>query len=85
MKKAYVKPQIIIEDFSLSTNIALNCEVETSVPNVNDRCGIRYDGDMFDGWIIFSDWCDLTPQDAGGKYDSLCYDNPSEDYNLFAS
>ena len=83
MKKAYVKPKIIFEDFTLSTNIALNCEVETSLPSVDDRCGIRFDGDFFEGLMIFDEWCALRPSESG--YDTLCYHNPSDDYNLFAS
>jgi hypothetical protein len=43
MKKEYRKPVIVIEDFTVSTNIATNCEVDTGDQS-NNICGIDFSG-----------------------------------------
>lgn len=79
MKKAYEKPAIIFEDFSLSTSIAAGCEF------INDLQSQGTCGYPTRNGIIF------TTEITGCKYhesdvnDSLCYHVPSDDYNIFNS
>jgi hypothetical protein len=81
MKKIYSKPEIVFEDFSLSTNIAGNCELDTPLPSLKDSCGypIR-------GAVVFTDGinaCTYKPQD--GMHNGFCYHVPTEYNNLFNS
>ena len=84
MKKAYVKPQIMFEDFSLTTNIAGDCEVKTTSPG-NTTCGMD-----FSGLVVFMkgmDGCtDIKVEDMGGdgQWNEICYHVPYGD-NLFNS
>ena len=39
MKKTYKKPVVIIEDFSLQTSIAGNCELVTPMASYEENCG----------------------------------------------
>ena len=41
MKKLYSKPEIIFESFTLSTNIAANCELKTALPSSTEACGYQ--------------------------------------------
>ena len=50
MRKAYSKPQIMFEDFTLSTNIAAGCEVKTNTPS---QMQCAYGEDDF-GYPIFT-------------------------------
>lgn len=86
MKKAYKKPEIMFEDFSLSGNIAGTCEgiVDNESKGI---CAVIGTGDiyMFDGLVS---QCDYTPEDMGGKedeWDGFCYHVPTEYNNLFNS
>ena len=45
MKKKYEKPMILIENFSLSTTIAGDCEVQTELQS-NNTCGMDFSGIM---------------------------------------
>jgi hypothetical protein len=87
MKKAYSKPDIVFEDFSLSTNIAAGCEEKPF--GHSDQCGVKWGKK-----IIFT----LTMTNCGTKivegqesgadadeYNKLCYHNPYESYNVFYS
>lgn len=81
MKKIYTKPEIIFEDFSLSTNIAGDCELDTSLQSP-DECGYQ----LRTGEIVFlskETGCDTVPVD--GAYNGYCYHVPTEDNNLFNS
>ena len=43
MKKAYSKPDIVFEDFSLSTNIAAGCEENPSLyTETVNTCGVKW-------------------------------------------
>ena len=86
MKKKYTKPQIIIEDFSLVTNIAANCEGKVNNAS-KGTCAVIGTGDiyMFDGNVS---QCDYKPEDLGGEadeWDGFCYHVPTEYNNLFNS
>ena len=81
MRKAYVKPEIFFEDFSLSTSIA-SCAVVTSAPNEGQLCGYA----PAEGWDpIFADTTkgcvSITPEGEN----TLCYDVPTDSPNLFNS
>lgn len=86
MKKKYMKPEIMFEDFSLNTSIAANCE--GIVNNANKgTCAVIGTGDiyMFSGTVS---QCDFKPEDMGGeedKWDGFCYHVPTEYNNLFNS
>ena len=74
MKKPYSKPQILFEDFSLSTNIA-NCEAtmeDMYVPGVGH---------------VFVSGCDQNVDDGSGdgEYGGICYNNPSGGPNVHSS
>lgn len=83
MKKQYVKPQIIIETFSLCTNIAGDCNViignqsEYSCPYV-DRSGNA----IFTAAL--SSVC-KDIQQADGANNGICYHVPYDDTDLFNS
>ena len=78
MKKAYIKPEIMFEDFTLTTNIAAGCEVKTNTPT-QGVCGIEYGN-----FVVFTEkmtGCTLK-QDS---IENTCYDVPTPDNNLFNS
>ena len=82
MKKQYVKPLIIIENFSLNTDIAGDCEEIVGNPT-KGTCAIESTGGVtyFDGKVGSA--CDYMESDD--KYDEFCYHVPTEDKNLFNS
>lgn len=82
MKKVYSKPEIMFEDFSLSTNIAGDCEEKTKLLSRNEYgCGYP----LRNGKVVFTDeyGCTTTPDD--GPNNNLCYHVPEGSYNLFNS
>ena len=80
MMKKYEKPQIVFEDFSLSNNIAANCEVKTPLQSLEAGCGFPVRG----GSVFLSGTlCTHVTQDE--TYNGFCYHNPSDVYNLFNS
>lgn len=86
MKKTYSKPSILIENFTLSTNIAGNCEKPYGL-HEQFACGVPDDNGC--GEIIFSldVGSNCTVEGIGDKhiYDGFCYHVPSETNQLFAS
>lgn len=86
MKKEYKKPQVVIETFSLNTNIAGDCESIVGNP-AKDSCAVIGTGDihMFNSTV---DACEYTPTNLGGSedlWDGFCYHVPTEYNNLFNS
>jgi hypothetical protein len=87
MKKVYTKPEIMFEDFTLSTNIAGNCEHQDVLPTTNQQgCGLIFGPDV----IFISGLCTVSegvipegPDD--GSYNGICYHVPSSYDNIFAS
>lgn len=84
MKKAYCKPDILFEDFSLSTNIAGDCDVKTNTPSANS-CGLD-----LSGVEVFLSFCgdikvDAIDGGADGEYNGVCYHVFSNGNNLFNS
>ena len=85
MKKTYIKPEIFFDSFSLSTNIATNCEVTFDLAS-RGSCGIPDDNDT--GMNIFDLGTGGTctaPGKGSETYDGLCYHVPTENNNLFNS
>ena len=87
MKKAYKKPEIMFEDFSLSGNIASNCESIVGNPS-KGTCAVKGTGEINMFNSDMTSICDFTPEDMGGendKWDGFCYHVPTEYNNLFNS
>ncbi|MBO5322836.1 MAG: hypothetical protein J6A88_01880 [Oscillospiraceae bacterium] len=87
MKRAYEKPQILFESFSVSTNIAGDCEGNPVGNPSRGSCPvISSSGDrIFD---TAAHGCDYTPTQMGGvddMWDGYCYHVPTEYNNLFNS
>lgn len=84
MKKTYTKPQIALERFTLSTNIAGDCEKKTNNPS-NSTCGLD-----FSGLMVFLDTMagctDIKVDNVGGdgEFNEICYHVPYGE-NLFNS
>ncbi len=89
MKKTYEKPQIMFESFTLSTNIAGDCEIKTWLPS-NTSCGMEFS----DGTTIFLDTMNgcsaenggipVVSEDGDGEWNGICYHVPFGE-NLFNS
>lgn len=79
MKKAYKKPIITFESLTISTNIAAGCAF-ISTNNAEYICPIM---DEESGWTIFSNngLCMMAP----GPGDTICYDIPLLNSNVFTS
>lgn len=82
MKKLYSKPEIMFEDFTLSENIAGDCEGKVGNPS-KGSCTVIGTGNiaMFDGDM---DICEYTPSNDD-KWNKFCYHVPTEYNNLFNS
>lgn len=83
MKKAYLKPEIVFEDFSLSTSIAAGCEVIVPTPH-SGTCGYAYEGGGGDT-IFVTDvtGCGIKIDDDSNN--GFCYHVPIESNSLFNS
>lgn len=82
MKRTYTKPEIVFEDFTLSTNIAAGCEVRTDT-QARGQCGYAWGGK-----VLFLDGvagCSDIIKNDGEFFNGLCYHNPSDLNNLFNS
>lgn len=81
MKREYSKPIVVFEDFTLSTNIAGDCEFKINT-QTEGQCAYESSG----GINTFTDAvsaCDFTSSD--GKADGFCYHVPEGGPNLFNS
>lgn len=82
MKKKYTKPQIIIENFTMSTNIAGDCNFIIDNQSYKTCAYIDRRGDS----VFTSDLAGVcTRVETDGLSDTLCYHVPSENYDLFNS
>lgn len=84
MKKAYTKPAIMFEDFTLSTNIAGDCETKTNTPNSGNCAYTVYDEFLGKLDVFLSDMNICTTKEADGEYNGICYQVPYGE-NLFNS
>lgn len=85
MKKAYAKPEIVFESFTLSTNIAGDCETITSLQS-RDICGYPTRGGVV--FVDSSMGCTVNAPIVDGEAiygDRICYHVPIESSNLFNS
>ena len=83
MKRAYSKPEIAFENFSLSTNIAAGCELRTNLKG-EDECGYPTRGGVV--FLQTISGCKYTPNgENGDTHDGFCYHTPSDTNNLFNS
>lgn len=84
MKREYAKPQIMFEDFTLSTNIAGDCEVKTWTPN-SGSCAYEFTDEFGDTWKVFvSEVAACGTNEGDRAYDNICYHVPYGE-NLFNS
>ena len=90
MKKTYAKPEIMFEDFTLTTSIAAGCEVQDTNKATINSCGLD-----FSGVAVFTDRMSgcLVPggvavpdddMDGDAEWNGICYHNPSGT-NIFNS
>ena len=83
MKKKYVKPEIMFENFTLSNHVAGDCELKPDTQNNND-CGLFFEGV---GNVFLSGMGGCKDEQVGtddGSYNTICYHVP-DGYNLFNS
>lgn len=82
MRKTYSKPEILFESFSMSTNIAAGCELDTPLPSYEQNCGYPIRGAVI---FVEGTQCTTYPQSPDGTHDGFCYHVPYDDKNLFNS
>ncbi len=86
MKKVYVKPMIMFEDFTLTTNMAAGCEIKIEGQS-NGNCG--YYSAFLDTPIFVTGVSGCTKKIEDGSVENvngkICYDVPISTNNLFNS
>lgn len=85
MKKAYEKPEIMFENFTINVNIAADCDIKTGLPT-NNTCGMDFSGEMV--FLTGMGGCSDTAIDAvggDGEYNGICYHVMSNGQGLFNS
>ena len=82
MKKQYIKPDILFEDFALSTSIAAGCGIIID-NQAAEQCGYPWGK----GFVFLIDvtGCTSKAEDGSEEYDGLCYDVPIATNELFNS
>lgn len=70
----------MFEDFTMSTNIATGCELDTPLPSYEQNCGYPTRNGN-----VFVDGADCVSKPADGMHDGFCYHVPVEEKNLFNS
>lgn len=82
MKKVYSKPEVVFEDFSVTSTIATGCEEICN--SAEYQCAYKFD-DGFNIYKLFTvgvvSECRTGPE---GIYDALCYHVP-DGFNTFSS
>ena len=84
MKKVYVKPEIVFEDFSLCASIAAGCELDTPLPSYEENCGYPIGGDR-SPYTVFVSESTCTHPEPEGFYNGFCYHAPYDYNNVFNS
>ena len=78
MKKSYIKPIIAFESLAVSANVAAGCAL-ISTNNADYVCPVI---DEESGWTLFSEApCMIMPDPD----DTICYDIPLANSNVFVS
>ena len=84
MKKTYSKPEIMFEDFSLSTNIA-SCGTKIEGQS-SGNCAYVVKNEFTTSYIFTSDIPDVcTTPEADGEYNGICYYTVADSAVLFNS
>ena len=73
---------IVIENFSLNTTIAGNCDVKIDTQN-SGECGLDWAGEML--FLVNINGCSEKVDVDDGSYNGMCYHVPNDDNNLFNS
>jgi hypothetical protein len=81
MKKAYSKPEILFEDFSVSSSIATGCAV-ISNNNVYDCKVTMPFGEDVSITLFAKGSCEYG---YPGDYDNICYHVPTVSWNIYTS
>ena len=79
MKRTYTAPDILFEDFTMSTSIALNCDVRVNNSTEN-VCGYETRNG-----IVFTDDISGCKYKQPDGYDGICYHVPIDTADLFNS
>lgn len=83
MRKTYLKPEIVFEDFSLCENIAAGCEIIVPAPR-SGQCGYAYEGGG--GATLFvDDTTGCSDHMPDSESNGFCYHVPIQSNNLFNS
>ena len=85
MKKVYTAPQILFESFTMSTNIAGDCESFVNNPT-KGTCGVLGSApgmNLFLSTVTGADGCQIYVTET--DTDAFCYHAPTEYNNLFNS
>ena len=82
MKKQYSKPEIMFESFTLSVNIAGDCEIKIDNQS-KDTCGYIHGTGAETLFINDSTGC--SSHTADSEDNGFCYHVPIESNNLFNS
>lgn len=81
MKKTYSKPEIMFENFAVSSNIAAGCSILTNY--AENECSYVYTDEFGTTYNIFiSGVCTTTQQDG---YAGICYHVAADTSSLFTS
>lgn len=84
MKKVYSKPEIFFEDFTLTTNIAGDCEHKTNTPS-SYQCGVNASGiNVFLEGMTGCEDFEVVAVGGDGEFNNICYHVPYGE-NLFNS
>ena len=82
LKKQYLKPVILFEDFTMSTSISAGCDKMVGAPT-RDSCGVLFgDGFVFIEGIT---GCVIKPVDGSDEYNGFCLHVPYDEHVLFNS
>lgn len=81
MKKTYMRPEIMFESFTLSTNIAGDCDHDTSL-QADGNCGLLWGDEII--FLTGIQGCDTTFDSDDGS-SGVCYHNPTDTTKLFNS
>lgn len=82
MKKVYSKPEIMFEDFTLSTSVA-SCEVQ--VESMMYECAVEFVPGVY---FMFDDQvngCNFPVEDGSEEANGICYHVPTPSNNVFGS
>lgn len=82
MKKQYTKPEVVFEDFSLSTSIAGNCD-RIIGNHAAGQCGLVWGRKTI--FLQRVTGCTTKVVDGSPDYDFLCYHVPYSTSELFNS